>query len=145
MKKNKFLIFKPTKSAMQSGYNNSRKWCLSNNDINESFISSKFCWNGSSNPEKQIKLFFDDLESAINFAKKNKYDYEVQMPNKRSLIKKSYAENFFEERLKMGKERFCPDWLFKIIISQTVYDYIVRDVALFISARKFISFFKILR
>ena len=47
----------------------------------------------------------------------------------------------FEERLKMGKERFCPDWLFKIIISQTVYDYIVRDVALFISARKFISFF----
>ena len=41
----------------------------------------------------------------------------------------------------MGKERFCPDWLFKIIISQTVYDYIVRDVALFISARKFISFF----
>ena len=56
MKKNKFLIFKPTKSAMQSGYNNSRKWCLANNDINESFISSKFCWNGSSNPEKQIKL-----------------------------------------------------------------------------------------
>ena len=45
----------------------------------------------------------------------------------------------------MGKERFCPEWLFKIIISQTVYDYIVRDVALFISARKFISFFKILR
>jgi len=97
MKKNKFLIFKPSKSAMQSGYSNSRKWCLSNTEINESFISSKFCWNGSSNPEKQIKLFFDDLESAINFAKKNKYDYEVQMPNKRSLIKKSYAENFLKK------------------------------------------------
>ena len=41
----------------------------------------------------------------------------------------------------MSKERFCPNWLFKIIISLTVYDYIVRDVALFISARKFISFF----
>ena len=55
---------------MQSGANNLRKWCLSNNEINESFINSKFCWNGSSNPEKQIKLFFDDLESAVNFAKK---------------------------------------------------------------------------
>ena len=55
---------------MQSGLKNSRRWCLSNNDVNESFINSKFCWNGSSNPEKQIKLFFDDLESAINFAKK---------------------------------------------------------------------------
>ena len=41
----------------------------------------------------------------------------------------------------MSKERFCPNWLFKIIISLTVYDYIVRDVALFISAKKFISFF----
>ena len=97
MRKNKFLIFQPTKSAMQSGLKNSRRWCLSNNDINESFINSIFCWNGSSNPEKQIKLFFDDLESAINFAKKNDYDFEVQIPNKRSLIKKSYAENFVKK------------------------------------------------
>ena len=44
--------------------------------------------------EKQIKLFFDDLESAEKFAKKNNYDYEVLKPNTRSLIKKSYAENF---------------------------------------------------
>ena len=40
------------------------------------------------------KLFFDDLESAINFAEKNNYKYEIQKPNKRNLIKKSYAENF---------------------------------------------------
>ena len=38
-------------------------------------------------------------------------------------------------------EKFCPDWLYKIIISQTVYDYIVRDIAFFISSKKFISFF----
>ncbi len=94
MTKNNFLIFKPPKSAMQSGLNKTKKWCLCNNDINETFISSKFCWTGSSNPEKQIKLFFDDLESAINFAEKNNYKYEIQKPNKRNLIKKSYAENF---------------------------------------------------
>ena len=38
-------------------------------------------------------------------------------------------------------EKFCPNWLYKIIISQTVYDYIVRDVAFFISSKKFITFF----
>ena len=97
MRKNKFLIFKPSKSAMQSGLNNSKKWCLCNIEMNESYISSKFCWNGSANPEKQIKLFFDNLESAISFAKKNNYDYEVQKPNKRSQIKKSYAENFIKK------------------------------------------------
>ena len=41
----------------------------------------------------------------------------------------------------MSTGKFCPSWLFKIIISQTVYDYIVRDVAMFISSKKFISFF----
>lgn len=97
MKKNKFLIFKPPKSAMQSGLNNSKKWCLCNNEINESFMSSKFCWNGTSNPEKKIKLFFENLDSAINFAKKNNYDYEILKPNKRTLIKKSYAENFIKK------------------------------------------------
>ncbi len=97
MKKNKFLIFKPSKSAMQSGLKNSKKWCLTNKDINESFISSKYCWNGSSNPEKQIKLFFSDLDSAINFAKKNNYSFEVMEPNHKILIKKSYAENFIKK------------------------------------------------
>ena len=97
MKKNKFLIFKPSKSAMQSGLKNSKKWCLTNKDINESFISSKYCWNGSSNPEKQIKLFFDDLDSAVNFAKKNNYSFEVMKTNHKILIKKSYAENFIKK------------------------------------------------
>ena len=56
---NKFLIFKPTKSSMQSGLKNTNIWCLSNCEINESkYISSKFCWNGSSNPEKRVKAFF---------------------------------------------------------------------------------------
>ena len=39
----KFLIFKPTKSSMQSGIKNTEKWCLSNCEMNDSYISSKFC------------------------------------------------------------------------------------------------------
>ena len=42
----------------------------------------------------------------------------------------------------MGKERFCPDWLFKIIISQTVYDYIVRDVAYLLAQENLYLFFQ---
>ena len=69
MRQNKFLIFKPTKSAMQSGLNASKRWCLSNNEMNETVISSKF-WT-EAKPRKQIKLYFDDLESAINLQKNN--------------------------------------------------------------------------
>jgi hypothetical protein len=41
----------------------------------------------------------------------------------------------------MNTGKFCPNWLFNIILSQAVYDYIVRDIALFITAKKYISFF----
>ena len=68
--KNRFLIFQPPKSAMQSGLLNTKKWCLTNCEMNESFINSRFCWLGSSNPERQIRLFFDTLDSAERFAKK---------------------------------------------------------------------------
>ena len=69
----KFLIFKPAKSSMQSGLNNTNKWCLSNCEINESYISSKFCWHGSSNPEKRVRLFFNTLEEAKKFAQKKNF------------------------------------------------------------------------
>ena len=41
----------------------------------------------------------------------------------------------------MSTGKFCPNWLFNIILSQAVYDYIVRDIAIFITAKKYISFF----
>ena len=38
-------------------------------------------------------------------------------------------------------DKYCPLWLYKILISVTVYDYIVRDIAIFVSTKKFESFF----
>ena len=40
------------------------------------------------------------------------------------------------------KLKFCPEWLYKTLVSLTVYDYIVRDIAIFVSTKKFESFFK---
>ena len=94
----KFLIFKPAKSSMQSGLNNTNKWCLSNCEINESYISSKFCWHGSSNPEKRVRLFFNTLEEAKKFAQKKKFLFEVILPGKRKILKKSYSQNFIKKK-----------------------------------------------
>ena len=94
MKSDNFLIFQPAKSAMQSGIGKSEKWCLSNSVANETFINSVFCWTGSSNPESDIKIFFDDLDSAIRFAKSKKIDFEVINTPRRKVIKKSYSSNF---------------------------------------------------
>ena len=96
--KDKYIIYQPTKSAMQSGLSNTKKWCLINSEINESFLSSKFQWNGSTNPERKIDLFFSSLDEAKRFAKKNNYNFDIIMPKKRSVLKKTYAENFIRKR-----------------------------------------------
>ena len=94
MKKNKYIIFQPTKSAMQSGLNNSKKWCLTNVEAHKTYLNSIFCWTGSSNPEKNIQIFFDDLDSAVRFAKSKGHNFEIINTPKRKIIKKSYSNNF---------------------------------------------------
>ena len=41
-------------------------------------------------------MTFSTKEDAIDYAKKNKIDYIVVEPNKRSIVKKSYADNFLK-------------------------------------------------
>ena len=95
-KSNNFLIFKPSKSAMQSGLGKSEKWCLTNSTANESFINSVFCWTGSSNSEKNLTLFFDTLESAVRYAESKNLKFDIIEPKKRKIIKKSYSRNFIK-------------------------------------------------
>ena len=96
MKSDNFLIFQPSKSAMQSGTGKSGKWCLSNSAANESFINSIFCWTGSTNPEQNLTLFFDTLESAVRYAESKKLHFEIIETKKRKIIKKSYSKNFIK-------------------------------------------------
>ena len=57
----KFKIYIPAKSSMQSGLNNTSKWCLEPSNISDKIHSSSFGWVSSNNPIEQIKLFFNDL------------------------------------------------------------------------------------
>ena len=81
---------------MQSGLYKHKKWCLANKEINETYLNSKFCWTGTSNPEKNVKIFFDTKNSAIRFAKKYNYDIEIIETKKRKILKKSYSSNFIK-------------------------------------------------
>ena len=91
MKKAK--IYKPNKSAMQSGMKNSNKWVL----IFETKDPTKnplMGWESSSDTYTELKLEFSSKELAVNYAKKKKIDFEIIEPKKRKTVKKSYADNF---------------------------------------------------
>ena len=53
-------------------------------------------WQSSSNTLSEVKMTFNSKEDAIDYAKKNKINYIVVEPNKRSIVKKSYADNFLK-------------------------------------------------
>ena len=91
MKKAK--IFKPTKSAMQSGTKKYDKWILEfitkDNDINP-----LMGWESSSDTLSEINLEFNSKDDAVNYAKKNSINFEVIEPKVRKVVKKSYSDNF---------------------------------------------------
>ena len=93
MKKAK--IYKPSKTAMQSGTKKFNKWIIE-------FITEKpginplMGWESSTDTYSELLLEFKSKELAIEYAKKNKIDFELVEPQKRKIIKKAYADNFIK-------------------------------------------------
>ena len=78
---------------MQSGLGKTDKWILEfiTKDPTKNPLMG---WESSSDTFTELKLAFSSKELAINYARKNKIDYEIIEPKKRKTIKKSYADNF---------------------------------------------------
>ena len=91
MKKAK--IYKPTKTAMQSGMNNTKKWIIEFY-TKKPGINPLMGWESSTDTLSEVKLEFTTKELAINYAKNNKIDFEIVESKTRNIIKKSYADNF---------------------------------------------------
>ena len=87
-------IYKPAKTAMQSGIGNTKKWLAEYISHEETTKDSLMGWNSSLDTKSQIKVFFDSREQAIDWAQKNNYQYFVDEPRKRKVKIKSYASNF---------------------------------------------------
>ena len=95
MKKAK--IYKPSKTAMQSGYRKSKNWILEFDTL-DTKISPLMGWESSLDTMSEIKLEFSTKEQAINYAEKNNIDYYVVEPQKSKIIMKSYADNFLKDK-----------------------------------------------
>ena len=93
MKKAKIYI--PTKTSMQSGLGNTNKWIIEFN-TKDTGIDPLMGWETSSDTLSEVKLEFSTKKSAIDYAKKNKIDFELIEPLKRKTNKKSYADNFIK-------------------------------------------------
>ena len=80
---------------MQSGLGKSDKWLIKF-ETEDNGINPLMGWETSSNTLSELNLEFSSKELAIEYAKKNKIDFEIIEPQKRKTIKKSYADNFLK-------------------------------------------------
>jgi hypothetical protein len=91
----KVKIYKPAKSAMQSGSRNTKKWRIEF-DSKDKDINPLMGWETSKDTMSEVKLDFETKDQAIKFANKNNLDYYLIEPQKRRLVKKSYTDNFLK-------------------------------------------------
>jgi|TARA_B110000467_G_C18172382_1_gene395903 hypothetical protein len=91
----KAIIYIPNKNPMQSGNAKNNKWILEflTKDPTRNPLMG---WESSSDTLSELKLEFSSKDLAINYAKKNKIDFNLIEPKKRKTVKKSYADNFLK-------------------------------------------------
>lgn len=93
-------IYKPAKTAMQSGYARTKEWVLEFEAANTREIEPLMGWTSSSDTRTQLKLEFDSREEAVDYAERHGIAYVLHEPKPRKMIRKSYADNFKFGRLR---------------------------------------------
>ena len=78
---------------MQSGIGKTNKWRIEYITKNPG-INPLMGWESSTDTLSEIKLEFSTKELAIEYAKKNKLQFEIIKTKERKIVKKSYSDNF---------------------------------------------------
>lgn len=91
-------IYRPAKTAMQSGKAKSRSWRLEFEPASARFVDSLMGWTGSTDMNGQVKLNFDTKEEAIEYAERHGIAFRLHEPQEPPLILKAYADNFATNR-----------------------------------------------
>lgn len=87
-------IFKPAKTAMQSGEARTKEWVLEFEPEKPREVDPLMGWTSSSDMRAQVRLEFDTKEEAMAYATRAGLAYTVIEPKPRKPIRKSYADNF---------------------------------------------------
>ena len=87
-------IYKPAKTAMQSGLARTREWVLEHEPEVAREIDPLMGWTSSGDMRQQLKLTFETKEEAVAYAERNGIPYTLEEPQVRKTVRKAYADNF---------------------------------------------------
>ena len=87
-------IYRPAKTAMQSGRALTKKWRLEFEPRFASRPDALMGWTSSADPAGQVRMTFDTREEAIAFARAHGIPHRVIEPEEAKRVIKAYADNF---------------------------------------------------
>ena len=94
-------IYRPSKTAMQSGRRQSRKWLLEFEPASRRDPDPLMGWSSAQDTLNEVQLRFDTLDEAVAFADKHGLQYSIIEPHQRRPKAKSYADNFRYDRIRI--------------------------------------------
>ncbi len=92
-------IYKPARTAMQSGTANTKEWVLDYEPEEPREIEPLMGWTSSGDMRQQVRLRFDTAEEAVAYCERHGIAYQVfesASPARRVI---SYSDNFSYKRL----------------------------------------------
>ena len=91
-------IYRPSKTAMQSGRGNARNWVLEFDGKMHRSVEPLMGWTSVDDTTGQVRLRFETREQAIAYAKRNGIGFTVEETRESTRMVKSYSANFASDR-----------------------------------------------
>jgi hypothetical protein len=91
-------IYKPAKTAMQSGTAKTKEWVLDFEPEHAREIEPLMGWTSSADMRQQIRLRFDTAEEAIAYCERHGIAHQVFAPKRATSTAMSYSDNFAFKR-----------------------------------------------
>jgi len=92
-------IYKPARTAMQSGTRRTRRWRLDFIPDGPLEVEPLMGWTSSSDTTRQVRLEFATLEEAVDYATRRGIEYRVDPEHTASEPKIAYSDNFRADRV----------------------------------------------
>lgn len=97
-------IYRPAKTAMQSGKGNTKAWVLEYEPEARKAADPLMGWLGSDDTTQQVRIKFASQDEAVAYAKRKGLDFQVfAEATKKPVPVKNYSDNFRSDKLEFGR------------------------------------------
>ena len=87
-------IYKPARTAMQSGAAKTKQWVLDYEPAEPREVEPLMGWTSSGDMRQQLRLRFDTKDEAIAYCERHGIPFQLSEPKERTRHGIAYADNF---------------------------------------------------